>query len=69
MSVQIRTFSGDIYDVPDCQLHEIDDYRSAVKVIKLNRQRPVPIQEYTVALATMMKYEEGRTGWSYVRGK
>jgi hypothetical protein len=59
----IRTFSGDRCVVPAGQEHELDDYRNAVGIIKKNRRSPVPSDVYDEALATMMKYEEGQTGW------
>jgi hypothetical protein len=64
----IRTFSGDRYVVPTGQEHEIDDYSKAVEIIKQNRRTPVAKEVYNKALATMKKYEEGRTGWKFVDG-
>lgn len=63
--IKIRTFSGDLYSVPENQEHEIDDYRKHVAVIKRNRISPVPIEEYKIALDGMMKYETCQTGWTY----
>lgn len=63
--IKIFTYSGDSYEVPVDQKHEIEDYRAHVAVIKRNRISPVSIDEYKVALAGMMKYETGETGWRY----
>lgn len=65
----IRTYSGDDYEVPTGQEHEIEGYRAAVEVIKRNRIRPVPEDEHERALEIMMEFEEGHTGWRYIDGQ
>ena len=69
MPIQIRTYSGDLYEVPDGRHHEIVDYRNAVDVIKMNRRSPLSHAVYKTALDIMKKYETGDTGWHFLDSK
>lgn len=49
--IRMKTESGDWYEVPEKQKHEIQQYRDAV-------ERGDEM--------TMLKFEEGTTGWKYI---
>ena len=66
---RIRSYSGDLYEVPCSNEHEIKDYNHAIGVIE-NHWRGVGTKdEYMLAIKSMEKYETGQTGWRYISGK
>lgn len=63
MPRQIKSYSGDLYLVPDHLVEEIELYQKAVDVVKC---RQYSTEEYLKAVDTMLYYETCLSGWIYV---